>query len=173
MREGSWPGNLVIIEFQTLSQARNWYHSTAYRAILPLRTRHVESNTILVDASNRITTRRPWPRSSRRLVGLRTTPREGMQMYHEVSGSGERLVVLHVADMNIPSMGAIVPKLALPRSNPLLGYSPGPPIPCHGFHLRRLCRRGSCTRIRSYDWRPLRGGRGGATWSSRWPSRSA
>ena len=36
----------------------------------------------------------------------------GMRMYYEVSGSGEPLVVLHGAYMNIPSMGAIIPKLA-------------------------------------------------------------
>jgi pimeloyl-ACP methyl ester carboxylesterase len=36
----------------------------------------------------------------------------GMQMYYEVSGSGEPLIVLHGAYMNIPSMGAIIPMLA-------------------------------------------------------------
>lgn len=36
----------------------------------------------------------------------------GMQMYYEVSGEGEPLFVLHGAYMNIPSMGAIIPKLA-------------------------------------------------------------
>lgn len=36
----------------------------------------------------------------------------GMQMYYEVSGDGEPLIVLHGAYMNIPSMGAIIPKLA-------------------------------------------------------------
>lgn len=36
----------------------------------------------------------------------------GMQMYYEVSGQGEPLVVLHGAYMNIPSMGEIIPKLA-------------------------------------------------------------
>ncbi|HJU75707.1 MAG TPA: alpha/beta hydrolase [Gemmatimonadaceae bacterium] len=36
----------------------------------------------------------------------------GMQMYYEVSGTGDPLVVLHGAYMNIPSMGAIIPKLA-------------------------------------------------------------
>jgi pimeloyl-ACP methyl ester carboxylesterase len=36
----------------------------------------------------------------------------GMQMYYEVSGSGDPLVVLHGAYMNIPGMGAIIPKLA-------------------------------------------------------------
>jgi pimeloyl-ACP methyl ester carboxylesterase len=37
----------------------------------------------------------------------------GMQMYYEVSGTGAPLIVLHGAYMNIPSMGAIIPKLAL------------------------------------------------------------
>jgi pimeloyl-ACP methyl ester carboxylesterase len=36
----------------------------------------------------------------------------GMNMYYEVSGRGDPLVVLHGAYMNIPSMGAIIPKLA-------------------------------------------------------------
>ncbi|MDR6292990.1 pimeloyl-ACP methyl ester carboxylesterase [Inquilinus ginsengisoli] len=36
----------------------------------------------------------------------------GMQMYYEVSGTGAPLVVLHGAYMNIPSMGAIIPRLA-------------------------------------------------------------
>jgi pimeloyl-ACP methyl ester carboxylesterase len=36
----------------------------------------------------------------------------GMKMYYEVSGRGDPLVVLHGAYMNIPAMGAIIPKLA-------------------------------------------------------------
>jgi pimeloyl-ACP methyl ester carboxylesterase len=36
----------------------------------------------------------------------------GMAMYYEISGQGERLIVLHGAYMNIPTMGAIVPRLA-------------------------------------------------------------
>jgi pimeloyl-ACP methyl ester carboxylesterase len=36
----------------------------------------------------------------------------GMEMYYEVSGSGEPLIVLHGAYMNIPMMGEIVPQLA-------------------------------------------------------------
>ena len=36
----------------------------------------------------------------------------GMQMYYEVSGEGDPLIVLHGAYMNIPTMGAIIPKLA-------------------------------------------------------------
>jgi pimeloyl-ACP methyl ester carboxylesterase len=36
----------------------------------------------------------------------------GMQLYYEVSGTGDPLIVLHGAYMNIPTMGAIIPKLA-------------------------------------------------------------
>ena len=36
----------------------------------------------------------------------------GMAMYYEVSGAGEPLIVLHGAYMNIPAMGAIIPRLA-------------------------------------------------------------
>src|SRR5690606_22123541 len=36
----------------------------------------------------------------------------GMQMYYEVSGTGDPLIVLHGAYMNIPAIGAIIPKLA-------------------------------------------------------------
>jgi pimeloyl-ACP methyl ester carboxylesterase len=44
-------------------------------------------------------------------VGERVTV-NGMEMYYEVSGAGEPLVVLHGAYMNILSMGEIVPMLA-------------------------------------------------------------
>jgi pimeloyl-ACP methyl ester carboxylesterase len=37
---------------------------------------------------------------------------DGMQMYYEVSGEGDPLIVLHGAYMNIPAMGEIIPKLA-------------------------------------------------------------
>ncbi|HEX6273110.1 MAG TPA: alpha/beta hydrolase [Polyangiaceae bacterium] len=46
-----------------------------------------------------------------RVTGNRVTI-NGMQMYYEVSGHGEPLIVLHGAYMNIPTMGAIIPKLA-------------------------------------------------------------
>lgn len=39
----------------------------------------------------------------------------GMQMYYEVSGEGDPLIVLHGAYMNIETMGAIIPKLAQTR----------------------------------------------------------
>jgi pimeloyl-ACP methyl ester carboxylesterase len=44
-------------------------------------------------------------------AGRRVTV-NGMQVYYEVSGRGDPLVVLHGAYMNIPTMGAIIPKLA-------------------------------------------------------------
>ena len=44
-------------------------------------------------------------------VGKRVSV-NGMRMYYEVSGTGDPLVVLHGAYMNIPSMGAIIPRLA-------------------------------------------------------------
>lgn len=49
MREGRWPGNLVIIEFPSMAAARSWYESPAYQRILPLRTDHIASDTILVE----------------------------------------------------------------------------------------------------------------------------
>lgn len=47
--EGSWPGNLIVIEFPDMRQARGWYESEVYRAILPLRTAHSVGDAILVD----------------------------------------------------------------------------------------------------------------------------
>jgi len=44
-------------------------------------------------------------------TGQRVTV-NGMQMYYEVSGNGDPLVVLHGAYMNIPTMGDIIPRLA-------------------------------------------------------------
>lgn len=46
--EGRWPGTIVIIEFPDAAQARAWYESPAYQAILPLRLRHIEGDAILV-----------------------------------------------------------------------------------------------------------------------------
>ncbi|RAY15654.1 DUF1330 domain-containing protein [Actinomadura craniellae] len=49
VREGSWPGTIVIIEFPSADQARNWYESPAYQEILPLRTDHIPGAAILVE----------------------------------------------------------------------------------------------------------------------------
>jgi uncharacterized protein (DUF1330 family) len=47
--EGEWPGTIVVIEFPDLDHARRWYASSAYQEILPLRTRHIEADTIIVE----------------------------------------------------------------------------------------------------------------------------
>lgn len=49
VREGSWPGTIVVLEFPTVEDARGWYDSPGYQAILPLRTDHIESDAILVE----------------------------------------------------------------------------------------------------------------------------
>lgn len=61
---------------------------------------------ILLTACSPTSTPAPPP-----AVGARVEV-NGMQMYYEVSGTGDPLVVLHGAYMNIPSMGAIIPRLA-------------------------------------------------------------
>ena len=57
----------------------------------------------LLSASNALAQAKP--------VGHRVAV-NGMRMYYEVSGTGDPLIVLHGAYMNIPQMGAIIPKLA-------------------------------------------------------------
>jgi uncharacterized protein (DUF1330 family) len=47
--EGSWPGTVVVLEFPGTAEARAWYDSPAYQAILPLRTANIAGDTILVD----------------------------------------------------------------------------------------------------------------------------
>ena len=47
-------------------------------------------------------------------VGHRV-PVHGMQLYYEVSGAGDPIIVLHGSYMNIPTMGGIIPKLAQTR----------------------------------------------------------
>lgn len=51
------------------------------------------------------------PHPASEAVGARVEV-NGMQMYYEVSGQGDPLIVLHGAYMNIESMGEIIPKLA-------------------------------------------------------------
>ncbi|MEU6073366.1 DUF1330 domain-containing protein [Micromonospora sp. NPDC047074] len=49
VREGDWPGTVVIIEFPDLDRARAWYDSPAYQEILPLRARHIPGSTVIVE----------------------------------------------------------------------------------------------------------------------------
>ena len=50
--------------------------------------------------------------STAALARAETVEVNGLQMYYEVSGQGDPLIVLHGAYMNIPSMGEIIPRLA-------------------------------------------------------------
>ncbi|MET9951118.1 DUF1330 domain-containing protein [Streptomyces sp. NPDC006339] len=47
--EGEWPGALVMIAFPTYEAARAWYDSEPYQALIPLRTRHIPGDILLVD----------------------------------------------------------------------------------------------------------------------------
>ncbi|MFG2286668.1 DUF1330 domain-containing protein [Streptomyces sp. NPDC048595] len=49
VKEGSWPGHVVVIGFPGIAEARAWYDSPAYLEIAPLRTRHIKGDLILVD----------------------------------------------------------------------------------------------------------------------------
>jgi len=49
VREGEWPGTVVVLEFPSLDAARSWYDSPAYSAIRHLRTDHIEGAAILVE----------------------------------------------------------------------------------------------------------------------------
>ncbi|MFI6318653.1 DUF1330 domain-containing protein [Nonomuraea sp. NPDC050556] len=47
--EGGWKGTVAVIAFPGIAEARGWYRSAAYQAILPLRTSHIEASAILVE----------------------------------------------------------------------------------------------------------------------------
>jgi uncharacterized protein (DUF1330 family) len=47
--EGTWDGDIVIVEFPDQAAARDWYLSADYQAILPLRTEHSQSIAALVE----------------------------------------------------------------------------------------------------------------------------
>ena len=49
MREGSWTGRTVVIEFPDLATARAWYNSPEYQAILPFRLVASQGDAILVE----------------------------------------------------------------------------------------------------------------------------
>ena len=48
VKEGSWPGHVVVIGFPGIAEARAWWDSAAYQEIAPLRSRHIEGDIILV-----------------------------------------------------------------------------------------------------------------------------
>ena len=49
VKEGLWPGTVVIVQFPDVGSARAWYDSPAYQAILPLRTDNIDGSAIIVD----------------------------------------------------------------------------------------------------------------------------
>lgn len=48
VKEGHWPGHVVVISFPGIAEARAWWDSPAYQEIAPLRSRHIEGDIILV-----------------------------------------------------------------------------------------------------------------------------
>ncbi|GAB1819452.1 DUF1330 domain-containing protein [Herbidospora sp. RD11066] len=48
VKEGAWPGHVVVIAFPGMAEAREWWDSPAYREIAPLRSRHIDGDLILV-----------------------------------------------------------------------------------------------------------------------------
>lgn len=48
VKEGAWPGHVVVIGFPGITEAREWWDSAAYQEIAPLRSRHIEGDIVLV-----------------------------------------------------------------------------------------------------------------------------
>lgn len=53
VKEGRWDGDLIVIGFPSVGDAERWYASESYQAILPLRTRNSEGDTIIVQGVDR------------------------------------------------------------------------------------------------------------------------
>ncbi|OZM77307.1 DUF1330 domain-containing protein [Pseudonocardia sp. MH-G8] len=49
VKEGAWPGNVVMIGFPGPAEAQAWWNSPEYQEIAPLRSRHVDGDIIVVD----------------------------------------------------------------------------------------------------------------------------
>ncbi|GAU82522.1 DUF1330 domain-containing protein [Bosea sp. BIWAKO-01] len=47
--EGSWSGDVIVIEFPNRAAAKAWYESEAYQAILPLRIRNSTGAVFFID----------------------------------------------------------------------------------------------------------------------------
>jgi uncharacterized protein (DUF1330 family) len=47
--EGAWAESVIVVSFPDMTNARLWYKSPAYQAILHLRTDHVVGDVILVE----------------------------------------------------------------------------------------------------------------------------
>lgn len=49
VREGTWSGDLIVIEFPDRDRARGWYESAAYQEIVNLRSGNSEGTVIIAD----------------------------------------------------------------------------------------------------------------------------
>jgi uncharacterized protein (DUF1330 family) len=49
VKEGTWAGDIVMIGFPGIAEARAWWDSPAYQEIAPLRSRHIKGDIILVE----------------------------------------------------------------------------------------------------------------------------
>jgi uncharacterized protein (DUF1330 family) len=47
--EGSWSGDLIVIAFPDMKNARAWYESPIYRQILPLRTNNSRGDVFFIE----------------------------------------------------------------------------------------------------------------------------
>ena len=48
--EGDWhPDRIVVVEFSSFEQAKNWYHSPGYSPLIPIRQRNSRSRLIVVE----------------------------------------------------------------------------------------------------------------------------
>jgi uncharacterized protein (DUF1330 family) len=47
--EGNWsPKRLILLQFPTVEQAKAWYHSPEYQAIVPIRLRHATTHFLSI-----------------------------------------------------------------------------------------------------------------------------
>ncbi|MDL4819401.1 DUF1330 domain-containing protein [Actinomadura opuntiae] len=53
VREGTWTGDLVLLEFPDIDAARAWYDSPAYQEIKHLRADHIPGTLLLIDGCGR------------------------------------------------------------------------------------------------------------------------
>ncbi|MFB7588473.1 DUF1330 domain-containing protein [Streptomyces sp. NPDC056169] len=51
VKEGNWPGPVVVIGFPGIAEARAWWDSPAYQEIAPMRFRHIDGDIVLVDGT--------------------------------------------------------------------------------------------------------------------------
>jgi uncharacterized protein (DUF1330 family) len=47
--EGSWTGDLIVIEFPDADTARAWYESDAYQELIPLRAENSDGDILIID----------------------------------------------------------------------------------------------------------------------------